>query len=66
MKNQMQLNQNMKFNPEILDLLYCPLTHKRLQYDEEQQILYTNNFETTYAMKNGVPLLDTPETSQKS
>lgn len=54
----------MKFNPEILDTIYCPKTLKRLQYDEEQQILYTNNFETTYSIKNGVPLLDAPETSK--
>ncbi len=51
----------MKFNPEILETIYCPKTHKRLQYDEEKQILYTNNDETTYAIKNGVPLLDSPE-----
>ncbi|MBA4250044.1 MAG: hypothetical protein C0432_03820 [Candidatus Puniceispirillum sp.] len=54
--------KNMKFNPEILEIIYCPKTHKRLQYDEEKEILYTNNDETTYAIKNGVPLLDTPVT----
>jgi hypothetical protein len=44
-------------DPRLLELLVCPLTKDRLQYDQEAQELISRKAGLAYPIRNGVPLM---------
>jgi len=44
-------------DPEILELLVCPLTKKPLDYDEAKQELISRTAGLAYPIKNGIPIM---------
>lgn len=44
-------------DPRLLELLVCPLTKTRLEYDAQKQELISRAAGLAFPIKNGVPLL---------
>lgn len=44
-------------DPKLLELLVCPLTKTRLEYDAEHQELISRAAGLVFPIKSGVPLL---------
>ena len=44
-------------DPKLLELLVCPLTKTRLEYDAANQVLISRAAGLVYPIQNGVPLL---------
>lgn len=44
-------------DPKLLELLVCPLTKTRLEYDAQNQELISRAAGLAFPIKNGVPLL---------
>ncbi|MEQ8823912.1 MAG: Trm112 family protein [Filomicrobium sp.] len=44
-------------DPRLLELLVCPLTKTRLQYDAERNELVSKAAGLAFPIKNGVPLM---------
>ena len=44
-------------DPRLLELLVCPLTKTRLEYDAKKQELISRAAGLAFPIKNGVPLL---------
>lgn len=49
-------NQN-KLDDSVLKLIVCPLTKKKLRYDEERQLLINDELSIGYKVNNGIPNL---------
>ncbi len=47
----------MTIDPSLLDKLVCPLTRKKLRYDEERQELISEAAGLAYPIRNGVPVM---------
>jgi len=41
----------------LLDILVCPVSHGRLQYDRENQELVCAKSNLAYPVRNGIPIL---------
>eukprot|EP01099_Mayorella_cantabrigiensis_P004463 TRINITY_DN3366_c1_g1_i4.p1 TRINITY_DN3366_c1_g1~~TRINITY_DN3366_c1_g1_i4.p1 ORF type:complete len:108 (+),score=28.26 TRINITY_DN3366_c1_g1_i4:25-324(+) len=52
-----------KFDPRLLDVLGCPFTKTRLQYDENKQELRSivEGQTIAFQIRNGIPILDPRE-----
>ena len=44
-------------DPKLLEILVCPLTKTRLEYDAEKQLLISRAAGLAYPIVNGVPLM---------
>lgn len=44
-------------DPKLLELLVCPITRTRLEYDRERQELISSAAGLAFPIKNGVPLM---------
>ncbi|WP_174802315.1 Trm112 family protein [Martelella limonii] len=44
-------------DPKMLELLVCPLTKGRLEYDGERQELVSRKAKLAYPIRDGVPIL---------
>jgi uncharacterized protein len=44
-------------NPKLLELLVCPLTKTRLNYDEEKQELISKAANLAYPIRDGIPVM---------
>lgn len=46
-----------RLDPKLLELLVCPLTKGRLEYDAAAQELISNSAKLAYPIRDGVPIL---------
>lgn len=46
-----------KLSPELLNILACPLTKGKLEYDEENNELISHDAGLAYAIKDGIPIM---------
>ena len=44
-------------NPEILDVIACPICKGKLHYDENAQVLICKFDKLAFPVKNGVPIM---------
>lgn len=48
-------------DPKLLELLVCPLTKTRLEYDRERQELVSRAARLAYPIRDGIPIMLTDE-----
>lgn len=46
-----------QLDPKLLELLVCPLTKGRLEYDAEAQELISRSAKLAYPIRDGIPIL---------
>ena len=44
-------------DPRLLEILVCPVTHGRLEYDRERAELVSRGARLAYPIRNGVPIM---------
>jgi uncharacterized protein YbaR (Trm112 family) len=53
----MKNNIEQKFNPQLLDILACPVTKQGLIYDELNNELISESAKLAFSIENGIPIL---------
>jgi uncharacterized protein YbaR (Trm112 family) len=48
---------DIRTNPRLLELLVCPVTKTRLQYDAEKQELISCAAGLAYPIRDGIPIM---------
>jgi uncharacterized protein YbaR (Trm112 family) len=51
------MNLTRKADPKLLELLVCPLTKVRLEYDMENQELISRAAGLAYPIRDGIPIM---------
>ena len=51
-------------DPKLLEILVCPLTKSRLEYDAEKQELVSRAAKLAYPIRDGIPIM-LPEEARK-
>jgi len=51
------MNLTRKADPKLLELLVCPLTKLRLEYDVENQELISRAAGLAYPIRDGIPIM---------
>lgn len=46
-----------RIDPKLLELLVCPLTKERLDYDSERQELISRGARLAYPIRDGIPIM---------
>lgn len=46
-----------RIDPKLLELLVCPLTKERLDYDAERQELISRSARLAYPIRDGIPIM---------
>jgi hypothetical protein len=46
-----------EIDPKLLEILVCPVTHGRLEYDRERQELISLSARLAYPIRDGVPIM---------
>ena len=46
-----------EIDPKLLEILVCPVTHGRLEYDRERQELISKSARLAYPIRDGVPIM---------
>jgi len=46
-----------KVDPKLLEILVCPLTKTRLEYDAEKQELISRSAKLAYPIRDGIPIM---------
>ncbi len=49
--------QRGRLDPKLLELLVCPLTKARLDYDAENQELVSRSARLAYPIRDGIPIM---------
>jgi uncharacterized protein YbaR (Trm112 family) len=44
-------------DPRLLEILVCPVTHGRLEYDRERNELISKSARLAYPIRDGVPIM---------
>jgi len=44
-------------DPKLLEILVCPLTKSRLEYDAEKQELVSRAAKLAYPIRDGIPIM---------
>jgi uncharacterized protein len=44
-------------DPKLLEILVCPLTKGRLEYDRENQELISRSAKLAYPIRDGIPIM---------
>tara|TARA_B100000963_G_C22461684_1_gene595939 strand:+ start:751 stop:921 length:171 start_codon:yes stop_codon:yes gene_type:complete len=47
----------MKFNKELLKIIVCPVSKKKLIYDEKNNCLISKTANLAYPIKDGIPIM---------
>ena len=55
-----------RIDPKLLELLVCPLTKERLDYDVERQELISRSAKLAYPIRDGIPIMLPEEARQLS
>jgi len=50
-----------RVDPRLLEILVCPLTKTRLEYDAERQELISRQAHLAYPIRDGIPIMLTDE-----
>lgn len=53
-------------DPKLLEILVCPLTKGRLEYDRENQELISKKAGLAYPIRDGIPIMLAEEARQIS
>ena len=53
-----------RIDPKLLELLVCPLTKERLDYDAERQELVSAAAKLAYPIRDGIPIMLPEEARQ--
>ena len=51
-------------DPKLLEILVCPLTKGRLEYDAEKQELISRSAKLAYPIRDGIPIMLPEEARQ--
>jgi uncharacterized protein YbaR (Trm112 family) len=51
-------------DPKLLEILVCPLTKQRLEYDREAQELISRSARLAFPIRDGIPVLLVDEARQ--
>lgn len=51
-------------DPKLLEILVCPLTKQRLEYDREAQELISRSAKLAFPIRDGIPVLLVDEARQ--
>jgi uncharacterized protein len=51
------MSTNRDVDPKLLELLVCPLTKTRLEYDREKQELISRAARLAYPIRDGIPIM---------
>ncbi|WP_099906814.1 Trm112 family protein, partial [Methylobacterium frigidaeris] len=46
-----------RVDPKLLELLVCPLTKERLEYDSARQELISRSAKLAYPIRDGIPIM---------
>ena len=46
-----------RIDPKLLEILVCPLTKGRLEYDAERQELVSRQARLAYPIRDGIPIM---------
>ncbi len=46
-----------RVDPKLLELLVCPLTKERLEYDSTRQELISRSAKLAYPIRDGIPIM---------
>ena len=46
-----------KVDPKLLEILVCPVTKTRLEYDAEKQELISKSAGLAYPIRDGIPIM---------
>ena len=52
------------FNKELLDILVCPVSKEKLEYDEKENVLVCHASRLKYPVEDDIPIM-LPERAQK-
>ena len=55
-----------RVDPKLLEILVCPLTKGRLEYDAERQELISPQARLAYPIRDGIPIMLPEEARQLS
>jgi uncharacterized protein len=50
-------NEATRIDPKLLELLVCPLTKERLDYDAARQELVSRGAKLAYPIRDGIPIM---------
>lgn len=53
-----------RISPKLLEILVCPLTKERLDYDAERQELISRGARLAYPIRDGIPIMLPEEARQ--
>jgi len=53
-----------RVDPKLLEILVCPLTKQRLEYDREKQELISRSAKLAFPIRDGIPVLLVDEARQ--
>jgi uncharacterized protein YbaR (Trm112 family) len=52
-----EMSAHPEIDPRLLEILVCPVTHGRLEYDRERQELVSKSARLAYPIREGVPIM---------
>lgn len=55
------MSERSSTNPKLLEILVCPVTKQRLEYDAEKQELVSKAANLAFPIRDGIPILLTDE-----
>ena len=53
-----------EIDPKLLEILVCPLTKEKLEWDKDAQELISRNAKLAYPVRDGIPIM-LPEEARK-
>jgi hypothetical protein len=56
--------QERQVDPKLLEILVCPVTKTRLEYDREKQELISRAARLAYPIRDGIPIMLADEARQ--
>lgn len=51
------MSESRKVDPKLLEILVCPVTKTRLEYDAEKQELISKAAGLAYPIRDGIPIM---------
>jgi uncharacterized protein YbaR (Trm112 family) len=51
------MSEPAKVDPKFLEILVCPVTKERLEYDREKQELISRAAKLAYPIRDGIPIM---------
>jgi uncharacterized protein YbaR (Trm112 family) len=51
------MSEPAKVDPKLLEILVCPVTKGRLEYDRDKQELISRTAKLAYPIRDGIPIM---------